>query len=130
MPVELSAEFLQRVETERAKRASLAARKWAWDHPDLNFFTPDGRQHWVKVHGDHWHAFAADVWAASVEIEASLGGGKATPTRIARHLEAKDRLHGYTVNSARVMVPNARLTIAALESAAACEPHAKFWKFE
>lgn len=136
-PIELSSEFLKSIEAERAKRASYAARKWASDHPDLNYFTSKGGAHWVALRwselrwnewrGGHWHAFAADVWAATVEIEASLGSGKATPTMIARHLDAKNRLHGYTVNSARVMVPRARFTIAALEQAALNDPEAEFW---
>jgi hypothetical protein len=124
---ELSAEFLERVEVERLRRQSWEAYEWAWNHPDLNYFTSKGGAHWIALRGSRWHAFAADVWAATLEIEAGLGAGKATPTRISRYLEAKGRLHGYTTNSARVMVPRARFTIAALEQAAVNDPNAGFW---
>lgn len=62
--------------------------------------------------------FAADVWEATVLIDYELGEGKATPTRIARHLADWGKDQGYSDQSLRKMVYVARDRIAYMESCA------------
>lgn len=125
--VEISDEFLSKVDDERKKRGSLSAYKWAWENPILNYWSASGNPYWIRKRYGHWHKFVADVWAATVEIDAKMDSQKATPTRIARLLAQKDQLHDYTVNSARIRIYTARETIAAFEKAAAEDPEAQFW---
>lgn len=126
-PAELAPDFVHALEVERMKRGSWDAIRWAWNRPELNYWTSNGGPHWLRKYGGHWHAFAANVWAAIVELEAQLGPGKATPTRISRHLAMKGWLAGYKENTARIRVNRARATIIALEQAARNDPNAEFW---
>lgn len=126
-PAQLSLDFLSALDKERRKRGSWEAIQWAWERPELDYWTSNGRPHWLRKYWGHWHAFVANVWAATIELEARLGSGQATPTRIARHLAMNCWLDGYTEATARVRVNNARATIVALEKAALDDPDAKFW---
>jgi hypothetical protein len=129
--IPLAPEFVARVMEERDRRSDRRAYRWASDHPKLDYWTNGARQFWVNGHGwgiRTWFAFVADVWAATILLEAEHGPGMATPTRIARRLSESGREHGYSPNSVRVMVYRARPFIAALEVAGAEDPDASCWQ--
>lgn len=127
-PVVLSQEFLEQVETIRKMRQGLSALcEVLQSRPEFDVWTSKSRHLRVRMHKGYWFDFVADVWAATVLIEAELGAGKATPSRVAARLETQDRLHGYTAGSARVMVYRARETVAALEKAALADGDAGVW---
>lgn len=127
LPSEPSAGFLMQVEAERIERGSTAAYNWARKQSSLNYWTSSGRHIWIRKRFGHWHKFVADVWAATVEIEARLGKAKTTPSRIALLLAEKKQLHGYNISSVRIRIYQARETIAAFETAAREHPEAQFW---
>lgn len=104
-PAVLSPEFVVRVMAERDRRAAAVQKLdlWRWESEKVAVPTPQ-----AKRLGRHILAgggvFAADVWAARILIEAELGAGKATPTRIAKHLSESGRWTRYRQGSLRTMV--------------------------
>ena len=94
--------------TERNRRANLTQEA---------SFAIRGHYFFKKGSWEKAVSFAADVWAASVLIDADLGRGAATPTRIAKKLSAMGRTHGYSNQSLRKMVYRARPRIDLLEEA-------------
>jgi hypothetical protein len=117
--VDVSAEFRATVFSERDRRAKLSRE--ASYSIRLDSFYASGS--WEKA-----ISFAADVWAATVLIEAEWGDGKATPTRILRLLQSMGRTHGYTEQSLRKMIYKARERVHMLETRGhPWSPDEPFW---
>ena len=101
-----SAALVEKVLAERDRRAAVRSdAEGLWRD---SWFYKQGS--WAKA-----AAFVADVWAATTLREIQFGAGKATPTRIASWLRNNGRDQGYTPQSLRIKVYQARVRIRVFE---------------
>lgn len=117
---EPSPKFVDAVFAERDRRASLqSASSYTFRHPS---FTKEGT--WERA-----IRFTADVWAASMLVEAEFGIGEATPTRIKGKLQQLGWTHDYSDQSLRKMIYRARERIETLETTGhLMSPGTKLWE--
>jgi len=72
-------------------------------------------------------SFAADVWAATVIVEAGSENAGATTRQIREQLEAHGRTHGYERTSLRAMICKAQTRVKLLEETLDPETGRPYW---